>query len=186
MFFQVKVVVFILVSAGIVWVSRSALRKFQAHGFYRFFAWEAILALVLFNAGYWFYASFVAQQIVSWLLLGASIYLALHGFYLLQIIGRPHVERVDSDGLFDFEKTTQLVVMGAYRYIRHPLYASLMYLAWGAFLKRVSWESIVLVAAATLFLMLTAKTEEDENVKFFGDAYQTYMRQTKMFIPFLF
>jgi len=35
-------------------------------------------------------------------------------------------------------------------------------------------------------LMATAKVEEVENTRFFGAAYQTYMKQTKMFIPFLF
>jgi protein-S-isoprenylcysteine O-methyltransferase Ste14 len=44
----------------------------------------------------------------------------------------------------------------------------------------------LLALAATLFLVATARIEEAEDVRFFGAAYQEYMKQTKMFIPFLF
>ncbi len=30
------------------------------------------------------------------------------------------------------------------------------------------------------------KIEETENIRFFGDTYRNYMKQSKMFIPFLF
>ena len=36
------------------------------------------------------------------------------------------------------------------------------------------------------FLLVTAKVEEEENTRYFGIAYRRYMRQTKMFVPFLF
>jgi protein-S-isoprenylcysteine O-methyltransferase Ste14 len=60
-------------------------------------------------------------------------------------------------------------------------------LAWGIFFKDMtSWAGIGLAAAATFFLTLTAKAEESEDIRFFGPAYQDYMRRTRMFIPFLF
>jgi protein-S-isoprenylcysteine O-methyltransferase Ste14 len=43
-----------------------------------------------------------------------------------------------------------------------------------------------LAAAATLFLVITAQTEEAEDLLYFGPAYEAYMRRTKRFIPFLF
>jgi protein-S-isoprenylcysteine O-methyltransferase Ste14 len=66
------------------------------------------------------------------------------------------------------------------------MYSSLLFLAWGVFLKDLSWLSAILALAATVFLVATAKMEEAENIRFFGPAYQTYIRQTKRFIPFLF
>jgi protein-S-isoprenylcysteine O-methyltransferase Ste14 len=39
---------------------------------------------------------------------------------------------------------------------------------------------------STFALTMTARIEETENLHFFGLAYQDYMKQTKMFIPFLF
>jgi protein-S-isoprenylcysteine O-methyltransferase Ste14 len=56
----------------------------------------------------------------------------------------------------------------------------------GIFVKQPSWLGGLLALAATIFLLLTARVEEDENIRYFGTAYQDYMKQTKMFIPYLF
>ena len=74
---QFKVILFIAASAAIAWVSRASLRHFRSHGFYRFFAWEAILALFLLNVGYWFYESFSLHQIIAWSLLVVSLVLVI-------------------------------------------------------------------------------------------------------------
>lgn len=166
-------------------MSRTSLRDFRSHGFHRFFAWEAILVLVLLNIGYWFKYPFSIHQIVSWLLLIVCTYWGIHGVLLLRMVGKPDNKRNDPS-LIGIEKTTQLVTMGAYRYIRHPLYSSLLFLAWGVFFKQPSWVGVCLAVIATFFLTMTAKTEEAENIRFFGAAYQSYMKQTRMFIPFLF
>jgi len=183
--FQVKVIVFIVASVGIAWVSWPSLRDFRSHGFYRFFAFESILALVLLNLDYWFYKPFSPHQIISWLLLIVSLFLVIHGFQLLHRVGKPDSERNDPS-LVGIEKTTELVTVGVYRYIRHPLYSSLLFLAWGVFFKWPSWLGGGLAAIATVFLVATSKVEEAENIRFFGSAYQMYMKKTKMFIPFLF
>lgn len=86
----------------------------------------------------------------------------------------------------DIEKTNKLITIGAYRYIRHPLYSSLLFLAWGVFFKHISGFSICLVLIGTFFLVVTAKVEEIENIEFFGNTYRGYMKQTKMFVPYLF
>ena len=79
-----------------------------------------------------------------------------------------------------------MVTVGLYRYIRHPLYASLLCLSWGAFFKSPSGIGGILALGASLFLTLTAKVEERENNRYFGTAYQDYRKHTKMFIPYLF
>ena len=53
---MLQIVIFVLASAGLVYVSRTSLRRPHAHGFYRFWAWEAIVALVLLNVPIWFRA----------------------------------------------------------------------------------------------------------------------------------
>jgi protein-S-isoprenylcysteine O-methyltransferase Ste14 len=172
-------------SAGLAWVSRSSLRDFRLHGFYRFFTWESILALVLLNLDYWFYEPFSIRQMASWLLLIVCLYMLIHGTLLLRGVGKPDARRDDS-GLVGIEKTTELVTVGVYRYIRHPIYSSVVYGAWGVFLKHPSWAGACLAVITIFFLTVTAKIEEAENMRFFGAAYQSYMKQTKMFIPFLF
>ena len=76
--------------------------------------------------------------------------------------------------------------MGLYKYIRHPLYSSLLFLTWGAFLKSPSWLGSGLVAVAMVCLVATARVEEAENIEYFGPVYQEYMKHTKMFVPFVF
>jgi protein-S-isoprenylcysteine O-methyltransferase Ste14 len=173
----IKLVIFIVVSVGIIFVSRTSFCHPRSHGFYRFFAFEFTLALILLNLDNWFYNPFSVFQIVSWLLLICSIILAAHGFYLLRVIGRP------KSGI---ESTTTLVMLGAYKYIRHPLYSSLLFLTWGAFFKEVSLFGGILALVTTAFLVATAKVEEAENLQKFDKEYAAYMKTTRMFIPFVF
>jgi hypothetical protein len=51
---MLKIIIFVLATIGITWVSRLSLQNVQAHGFYRFFAWETILISFLINMNYWF------------------------------------------------------------------------------------------------------------------------------------
>jgi protein-S-isoprenylcysteine O-methyltransferase Ste14 len=184
-FLLFKLVVLATGTLAILWVSRKPLRDASSHGFYRFFAWEAILVLVLLNLDVWFVQPWRINQIISWILLVASLVLVIQGFRLLRVMGKPTHERTDP-ALISLEKTTELVSVGLFAYIRHPLYSSLLFLGWGVFFKQPSWAGICLAVVATVFLTLTAKIEERENIAYFGDSYQAYMQRTKMFIPFLF
>jgi protein-S-isoprenylcysteine O-methyltransferase Ste14 len=108
-----------------------------------------------------------------------------HEFHLVRRYGKPNGRR-NEKALIGIEKTSTLVTTGVYGYIRHPLYSSLLFLGWGTFFKHPSWPGGLLALLATIFLMLTARVEEDENIRFFGTAYQEYMKQSKMFVPYLF
>jgi protein-S-isoprenylcysteine O-methyltransferase Ste14 len=183
---MLRLIAFTVLSAFLVYLSRASLRAPRSHGFYRFFALELILVLILLNLDRWFREPFSTLQVASWLLLMVSIVLVVHGFYLLHIIGKPGNERSEEVPLFGIEKTTSLVIAGAYRYIRHPIYSSAFYGMWGVFLKDPSWLGMILSLAASTLLVITAKVEEAECIRYFGAPYRAYMRRTKMFIPFLF
>ena len=180
-----RLLVFVAASGPILWVSRGALRRRTSHGFYRFFAFEAILGLIALNSPAWFRDRLSPRQLGSWALLLGSLLLAAHGFRLLRQVGKPDPSIPDPSRL-GVEKTTRLVRTGAYRHMRHPLYASLLLLAWGAFLKAPSRFGVALTAVATGALYLTARVEEQENLRSFGGEYAEYMRDTRMFIPFAF
>ncbi|UCC43522.1 MAG: isoprenylcysteine carboxylmethyltransferase family protein [Candidatus Zixiibacteriota bacterium] len=182
---QSKVIVFLVVSVGFVWLSRRSLRNIRAHGFYRFFAFESILALILLNLDCWFDAPLSGRQVISWLLLAASGALVFYSFLVLRRMGRPGRER-DDPSLTGVERTTRLVTRGPYRYIRHPIYSAGVIGTWGVFFKQPSWASSCLAVIVTIFFTMTARVEEAENIHFFGDEYRDYMKKTRMFIPFLF
>lgn len=184
-----RLIVFAILSVALAWVSRASLKAPRSHGFYRFFAWECILALFFLNFinfQQWFGNPFSMRQLISWFLLIGCIFPAVYGVHLLRSHGRPDARRPRDAPLLWVEKTTQLVTTGAYKYIRHPLYSSLLLLAWGVFFKRPSWVGSSVVLGATAFLLATAKVEEVENVRYFGAAYQAYRQRTRMFIPFVF
>jgi protein-S-isoprenylcysteine O-methyltransferase Ste14 len=167
-------------------LSWRSLKDARTHGFYRFFAFELLLGLILWNAPLWWSNAFCWRQRISYLLGAASIGLAIEGFRLLRVIGRPAQGRTESANLA-FENTTTLVTVGAYRWIRHPLYASLLALTWSAYLKNPSGiASIAMTLGASGFLLATALAEEGENLKRFGAAYADYKKRTRRFIPFIF
>jgi protein-S-isoprenylcysteine O-methyltransferase Ste14 len=180
-----KLFVFCIVTGCLLYISRASLRVAHSHGFYRFFAWESITALILVNIGVWFSHPLSFLHILSWIFLIVSLLLLWNGVYLIRAKGKPNEQRQDGT-LLVFEKTSVLVTSGIYKYIRHPLYSSLLFLAWGVFLKDITWPSMGLVAAATICLVLTGKADEAECIQYFGVSYKEYMLHTNMFIPFLF
>ena len=171
-----KIVLFVVLSLGAILLSRNSLKDPQSHGFYRFFAFECIIALFLLNVDLWFSDPFSLGHTISWFLLFSSAVVVISGFYALRKYGKP-VGGVD--------ETTQLVTRGIYKYIRHPLYSSLFLFAWGVFFKEPSLLVGFLALAASLFLLSTAKIEEKLSRKKFGQAYAEYAKNTKIIIPFL-
>jgi protein-S-isoprenylcysteine O-methyltransferase Ste14 len=170
-------ILFVGLSIPIVIFSLPSLRNPNVHGFYRFFAFESIAGIIGLNCRVWFHDPFALHQVFSWLFLTVSLLPAGIGFYQLMHIGKP-------DG--NFENTTKLVTVGIYRYLRHPLYASVFYLALGAFLKDITIATSLLVLCTTIAISMTAHTEERENLEKFGDEYREYMKKTKRFVPFVY
>jgi protein-S-isoprenylcysteine O-methyltransferase Ste14 len=180
-----ETIIFIAGTAGLIYVSRASLRAPASHGLFRFLAWEGLLILLLLNMRAWFEQPFSAHQLLSWALLLASLVVVILGVAALRRRGKPG-ERQNDVPLIGIEKTTILVTDGIFGYIRHPLYASLLLLACGIFFKRPSLTGALLALVTTVFLLLTARREEAENIRFFGDAYCEYMKHTKMFVPIVF
>jgi len=171
---SINLILFLLFSTALLIFT---LRRPHAHRGYRFIAFECVLALIFLQADIWFVEPLRPSQILSWVLLASSLCLALHGFRLLSSRGAPDL---------DLENTTRLVMEGAYRWIRHPLYASFLLFGLGAALKRISGLSLTILLFLLLAVYATSRVEERSNLTRFGDVYRAYMRNTKMFIPFLF
>ncbi len=180
-----RTILFILATLFFLRVSWRSLKNLGSHGFYRFFVFEGILLLVLINYPYWFVDPFSGLHIFSWIFLLVSICFVSQSLWMLKRQGG-HAERVDMPENHAFENTVNVVDDGLYRYIRHPMYSSLLFLAWGAFLKNISLLTVLLVAATNVFVFVAARVEEGENVRFFGDSYREYMQRSKLFVPWIF
>jgi len=171
-------------TAFLSYVSRASLLAPKSHGFYRFLAWELMLVLVVLNINGWYDYTLTLDQKISGLLMGLSLLLVIISYGLLRQFGRQDDNRNDAP-LLVFEKTTVLVTHGIYRYIRHPMYSSLIFLDWGLFFKRMSWLSGSIALLACVLMVIAALVEENENSRYFGAPYQEYMKRTKRFVPFL-
>jgi len=184
MFNFYKAIAFAVLSVVLAYISRASLRAPRSHGFYRFFAWE--LVLILLQIDVWFRAPWSWHQMISWFLLLASLVPLAFGIRSLRLGGKPVKHREAEPQLLAFEKTSSLVTSGIYRYIRHPLYSSLLFLNWGVFFKAPGLVGALPALGATLCLFATAKADEAECLLFFGPSYREYMKRTKMFVPFAF
>jgi len=181
----IRIVLFSLGTLVFIWLSRRALMNPGSHGFYRFFVFEGILLLVLLNHPYWFVEPMSPQHLISWFFLLVSIVFIIQALLMFKSEGG-YSERQDMPENFSFENTVHLIETGLYRYIRHPMYSSLLFLAWGTFLKHTTPLTGVLILAVSGFLTACARVEERENIRFFGPAYEEYMQRTGRFIPRLF
>lgn len=146
------------------------------HGIPRFFAFESIFIMILLNYKVWFIDPFSIHQVISWMLLILSLYPVSVGFYLLKREGNP-----DSN----FENTSKLVKSGIYGYIRHPLYLSVFIFGMGVLFKDPESIQIMLGIVIFISIIITSGVEEKEMIAKFGDEYKDYMKETKMFIPFI-
>ena len=170
--------IFTLITGTIIIVVFSwffSIKYKRYHGIARFFAFESIFILVLLNYKIWFVNPFSFNQIISWLLLISSIYPGIAGYFLLKRKGKSENS---------FENTTVLVKTGLYKYIRHPLYFSLLLLGTGIMFKDPGLIQVFIGVVNIAANSLTALIEEKEMISKFGNEYKSYMMETKMFIPF--
>jgi len=154
-----------------------SIREKRYHGITRFFSFESIFILFLFNIRVWFRDPFSPAQVISWILLIASVYPGLAGYLLLKRKGKSEKS---------FENTTVLVKSGIYKYIRHPLYCSLLLLGTGVMFKDPGTLQLIPGAVNMVAVYFTARMEEKEMVAKFGREYAEYIKETRMFIPFIF
>lgn len=81
--------------------------------------------------------------------------------------------------------TSKLVTSGLYRYVRHPMYFTVLVLITGVTLYFQAFYSILWVPVAFVFLIIKSKAEEKFLTKKFP-AYPEYAARTKRLIPFLY
>jgi methanethiol S-methyltransferase len=74
-----------------------------------------------------------------------------------------------------------LVVRGPYRWVRHPLYSSIIVLLWAD--PEMTMSRLAIAAVWTAWIVAGAVLEERDLVADFGDAYRQYQREVPMLVP---
>jgi protein-S-isoprenylcysteine O-methyltransferase Ste14 len=79
------------------------------------------------------------------------------------------------------EPSSRLVTSGLYRWVRHPLYTAGLLFIW--LTPVMSQNSLVVIIAATVYILVGAFFEERKLEREFGAAYLEYKAATPMLIP---
>lgn len=86
-------------------------------------------------------------------------------------------------GYVTYKKKHELVTNGPYKYVRHPIYSSMLLMFIGTWLSfPTAWVSTMFVIYISIFLWRKDK-EEAIMIKLFGKKYKDYMKHTKAIIP---
>lgn len=79
------------------------------------------------------------------------------------------------------KRSSQLVTRGLYRWVRHPLYLAGLLFIW--LTPVMSRNSLVVIIAATIYIIVGAFFEERKLEREFGQTYEEYRAKTPMLIP---
>ncbi len=133
----------------------------------------------------------VAWQLILLILLAATT--KWHDFHLLalpllisSLLLAGWAVKVMRLGHFNIRPTIKsgalLITHGPYRYIRHPMYASLLLAGLGLLLITFSWLRLVIFFALWLVLYGKLRIEEKLLADHFPD-YASYRKHTRMLFP---
>ena len=116
------------------------------------------------------------------------VYLSLTGqvaAVILLVAGVMHTDPLSFVGLRQLldgkEHSSRLVTHGLYRWVRHPLYTSGLVFIW--LTPIVSQNSLVVMVAATIYIIVGALFEERKLEREFGPVYAEYKSKTPMLVP---
>jgi len=79
------------------------------------------------------------------------------------------------------ETSSQLVIRGPYRWVRHPLYLFAILLIWAT--PEITADRMLFNGMWTLWIIAGAFLEERDLADFFGEAYLRYKQKVPMLIP---
>ena len=121
--------------------------------------------------------------------LSKSLLMGLIGFLIcvlgigLAIVARAYLGR--NWGMpMSRKESPELVMSGPYAFVRHPIYGGLLLAMVGSALgQSVLWLLPLIVYGP--YFILSARREESLLTEQFAERYRSYMRRTKMLVPFV-
>ena len=84
----------------------------------------------------------------------------------------------------EIRDNAKLIVTGPYRFVRHPMYSSLILFMLGIVLWHFNWINVLLLSI--MIGAVSVKAFREEQLWGYHDsAYEAYKKRTKMIIPFM-
>ena len=87
--------------------------------------------------------------------------------------------------LYEAQRRHALATSGIYSYVRHPQYVGFILVMFGFLLQWPTLLTLAMFPVLTFMYVRMARSEEQEAVATFGDAYRRYMNEVPGFIPHL-
>jgi protein-S-isoprenylcysteine O-methyltransferase Ste14 len=89
-------------------------------------------------------------------------------------------------GYATYKENQELITTGPYKFVRHPIYSSMLLMLIGTILYYGYLFLLVIFAIVAVTFIWRTKKEEKIMTKLFGKKYQNYMKRTKRLIPFVY
>jgi protein-S-isoprenylcysteine O-methyltransferase Ste14 len=150
--------------------------------------WRVVIALfvILFvhynRSGALSFFRFSFQSFFSFLIPGSV--LTLIGLFGA-VWARFHLGR-NWSGYVTYKEDQTLITTGPYRFVRHPIYTSMILMFIGTILYYGSLFVSIFLIILTIDFVLRTKKEEEIMTRLFGEKYTDYMKRTKRLIPLIY
>ena len=131
----------------------------------------------IFGLDYWFVEPTPLMNVLAVVLLVSAGLIFLVTSQTMRRWGRPEK---------GWEQTTELVEIGIFSVVRHPIYFSSLLVILGIFFLKISFFSIIVTPVGGLLFFLSAWYEDRWNEEKFGPKYREYRKKTKLFVPLVF
>jgi protein-S-isoprenylcysteine O-methyltransferase Ste14 len=89
-------------------------------------------------------------------------------------------------GYVTYKEDQTLVTTGPYKYVRHPIYTSMILMFIGTSLYYGSLFISIVFAVFAISFILRMRKEEEIMIRLFGEKYTDYMKRTKRLIPLIY
>ena len=107
---------------------------------------------------------------------------SLHGFDMCGLRPiRDHLRGAQAESAPAESRAKPLVVRGPYRWVRHPLYSSVIVLLWAS--PEMTAGRLAIAALWTAWIYVGARLEERDLTAEFGDRYVRYREQVPILVP---
>lgn len=164
-------------------VKKSIIRKDPKWMIFRFIVLIAIILIIEFNkTNTVYFSTFLFQSAFSFVILGSILtVVGLFGAIWARIyLGR------NWSGYVTYKENHGLVTDGPYKFVRHPIYTSLILMFIGTILYYGSLFVFIIFIIMTSIFIWRIKREEKIMINLFGKKYLDYMKRTKKLIPLIY
>ena len=163
------------------WVKKNTGNRFRYYRlFYTLFAAVALVALLFYQLS--LPSENLFERTVFSTAAGGVLFVA--GLGLMLVCIRKYFFSLSGlKSLYQETPSSELMIAGIHRYMRHPLYTGTFAAIWGLWLLLPSLSLLIADVIITIYTLLAIRLEEAKLVAEFGDRYRVYQREVPKLIP---